>query len=100
MGASVTTKRHPVNCDQQRERQRAPSLNFRDERYLPFEDAGVISTWRLELSESGRTRTAIPLELPQFDFDTIVDVILHMRYTARDGGQVLKQKAVSPAKRD
>jgi hypothetical protein len=25
-------------------------LNFRDERYLPFEGAGAISRWRLELS--------------------------------------------------
>jgi hypothetical protein len=25
-------------------------LNFRDERYLPFEGAGAISTWQLELT--------------------------------------------------
>ncbi|MBK9227461.1 MAG: hypothetical protein IPL67_10515 [Ignavibacteria bacterium] len=24
-------------------------LNFRDERYLPFENTGAISSWRLEL---------------------------------------------------
>lgn len=72
-------------------------LNFRDERYLPFEGAGVISTWRLELSGKwpanppGRPAS---VELPQFDFDTISDVILHLRYTARDGGERLKQAAV------
>jgi hypothetical protein len=25
-------------------------LNFRDERYLPFEGTGAISSWRLELA--------------------------------------------------
>ena len=57
--------------------------NLRDERYLPFEGAGAISEWRLEL----------PRDLRQFDYDTISDVILHMRYTAREGGEPLKQRA-------
>jgi hypothetical protein len=60
-------------------------LNFRDERYLPFEGAGVISEWRLEL----------PKEFRQFDYDTISDVVLHVRYTAREGGESLKQQAVA-----
>lgn len=47
--------------------------NLRDERYLPFEGAGVISTWRIEL----------PSEFHAFDYDTIADVVLHVRYTAR-----------------
>jgi len=55
-------------------------LNFRDERYLPFEGTGVISSWRLEL----------PTELRQFDYNTISDVIIHVKYTARDGGSELK----------
>ena len=59
-----------------------PSL--RDERYLPFEGAGVISEWRLEL----------PKEFKQFDYDTISDMVLHVRYTARDGGSTLKDDAV------
>ena len=58
-------------------------LNFRDERYLPFEGAGAISSWRLEL----------PIELKQFDYNTISDVILHIKYTAREGGSELKIKA-------
>jgi len=29
-------------------------LNFRDERYLPFEGAGVISDWELELPKKAR----------------------------------------------
>ena len=59
--------------------------NLRDERYLPFEGAGVISTWRLEL----------PSEFRQFNYDTISDVVLHLRYTSRDGGELLKQQASS-----
>ena len=59
--------------------------NLRDERYLPFEGAGVISTWRLEL----------PTAFRPFDYDTISDVVLHIRYTARDGGAVLKQKCAA-----
>ncbi|MGF7163611.1 peptidoglycan hydrolase-like protein with peptidoglycan-binding domain [Rhodoligotrophos appendicifer] len=54
-----------------------PSL--RDERYLPFEGAGAISRWRLEL----------PTHYKTFNYHTISDVILHMSYTARDGGQQL-----------
>jgi hypothetical protein len=50
-------------------------LNFRDERYLPFEGAGAISTWKLELPK-----------LQLFDYDTISDVIFHISYTARYDG--------------
>jgi len=57
-------------------------LNFQDERYLPFERAGAISTWRLSL----------PNEFRNFDYSTISDVILHLNYTARDGGDALRSK--------
>jgi hypothetical protein len=49
-------------------------LNFRDERYLPFEGTGAVSEWRLEL----------PAQLRMFDYDTIGDVIVHVSYTALD----------------
>jgi hypothetical protein len=58
-------------------------LNFQDERYMPFEGGGVTSKWRLEL----------PATFRQFDYDTITDVIMHMRYTAKDGGDKLKKPA-------
>jgi hypothetical protein len=58
-------------------------LNFRDERYLPFEGAGAISQWRLDL----------PTALPQFDYDTITDVVMQLSYTAREGGDVLRAGA-------
>jgi hypothetical protein len=59
--------------------------NLRDERFLPFEGAGAISTWKLDLPASFR----------QFDYNTISDVILHMRYTARQGGAVLGGEATT-----
>jgi len=52
--------------------------NLRDDRFLPFEGAGAISTWSLSLPP-----------IPSFDYSTISDVILHVRYTARDGGAAL-----------
>lgn len=55
-------------------------LSFHDERYLPFEGAGAISTWRIEL----------PTAYQQFDYDTISDLILHIRYTAREGGAAFR----------
>jgi hypothetical protein len=57
--------------------------NLRDERFLPFEGAGAESTWRLQL----------PAEFRQFDYNSISDVMLHLRYTAREGGGLLAQKA-------
>ena len=59
--------------------------SLHDERYLPFENSGVVSEWQLEL----------PSDVRQFDYDTISDVILHLRYTAREGGGLLKNGAVA-----
>ncbi len=59
--------------------------NLKDERYLPFEGTGVAgSQWQITL----------PSDVKQFDFDTITDVVLHVRYTAREGGDLLKAAAV------
>jgi Tc toxin complex TcA C-terminal TcB-binding domain/Neuraminidase-like domain/Salmonella virulence plasmid 28.1kDa A protein/Putative peptidoglycan binding domain len=57
--------------------------SMRDERYLPFEGAGAVSTWRLEL----------PTEFPTLDYQTISDVVLHLRYTAKDGGEEIREAA-------
>ena len=67
-------------------------LNFRDERYLPFEGAGAISTWQLQLNEDAALR--------QFTYDTISDVILHVRYTSREDAGTFKQSAVDHLKND
>lgn len=60
-------------------------LDFRDDRYLPFEGAGAIGKWRLELPD--------PAGLPQFDYDTISDVVMQVSYTAREGGEVFRTVA-------
>lgn len=48
-------------------------LDFRDDKYLPFEGAGAISRWRLEL----------PKRFRSLDYDAISDVFLHLRLTSR-----------------
>jgi hypothetical protein len=48
-------------------------MNFRDERYLPFEGAGAISDWKLDLPQAFRA----------FDYGSITDVIVHLSYTAK-----------------
>jgi hypothetical protein len=58
-------------------------LNFSGPRYMPFEGAGAISTWRLEL----------PTVIRKFDYESISDVLLHVQYTAHDGGATLKAAA-------
>ena len=67
--------------------------NLRDERYLPFEGSGVASEWQMELPANpsrGDPR--------QFDYDSIADVILHLRYTAREGGSLLRNGAIARVK--
>lgn len=63
-------------------------LDFRDERYLPFEYAGTISRWRIELDK----------ECNFFDLQTVSDLIMDMSYTAREGGQQLRAFATDHAK--
>jgi hypothetical protein len=58
--------------------------NPAEEKYLAFEGAGAISTWHLELLGEPR----------QFDYDTIADVVLTIRYSARaEGNQTDAKKA-------
>src|SRR6185436_7063408 len=51
------------------------------ERYMPFEGAGAISSWKLSLPGSFRP----------FDYQTISDVMLHVSYTAEEDG-LLREK--------
>jgi hypothetical protein len=60
-------------------------MNLHDERYLPFERAGAISTWQLEF----------PSAYPQFDPESITDLIVHFSYTSRDGGPALQTAATA-----
>lgn len=58
--------------------------NLRDERFLPFEGAGAVnSVWKLQL----------PKDFPPFDYNTIADAILHLRYTARQAGDLMATQA-------
>ena len=61
------------------------NLNYDDERYLPFEGSGVVGTYVLELPPTLRT----------FDYGSISDVVLHLRYTARDGGSAFRTLAAN-----
>jgi hypothetical protein len=58
-------------------------VSFRDDRYLPFEGAGAVSRWRIEL----------PKDCNAFDFDSLSDVVVRVSYTARDGGRPLAEAA-------
>ena len=60
-------------------------LTFNSERYLPFEGAGAISSWQLEL----------PQQLRSFDYTSIPDVVLSVKYTSVDGGAALKSAAAA-----
>jgi hypothetical protein len=62
-------------------------VNFRDERYLPFEGAGVVSQWQLSM----------PPDCNAFDFETITDLVINLRYTARNGGDALRKAAKAAA---
>ncbi|MDN3514337.1 MAG: neuraminidase-like domain-containing protein [Candidatus Brocadia sp.] len=76
-------------------------LSFRDERYLPFEGAGAISQWSLELFSDLSSNNPDPgnpdfgKPLRQFDYGTISDAILHIRYTAREDAGQFKNGAIT-----
>ena len=62
-------------------------VNFHDDRYLPFEGQGAISSWHLSM----------PRDCNAFDFESVTDVVLHLNYTARDGGVPLRDAARAAA---
>jgi hypothetical protein len=67
-------------------------VSFQDSRYLPFEGAGAISSWQLELfNDSGGD---FGKSLRQFDYSTISDVILHVKYTAREDAGPFKTASI------
>lgn len=55
-----------------------------DERYLPFEGTGAVSSWRLEL----------PLGANRIDFSAIADVVITLSYSALVGGGTFKSAVV------
>ena len=55
--------------------------NIADQRYLPFENAGVISSWHLDMPQANN----------EVDLSTVGDITLHLFYTALDGGGEFQQ---------
>ena len=67
--------------------------SLHDERYLPFENSGVVSEWQLQLPANPSKGDPC-----QFDYETIADVIFQIRYTAREGGELLRKGATDNLK--
>lgn len=60
-------------------------LNFGDERYLPFEGTGAVSSWTLTFPQH---------KAQEMLLNSLTDIIVCIRYTARDGGQKFGNKVV------
>jgi hypothetical protein len=60
-------------------------LDFRDERYLPFEGTGAVSDWELKMPQGSNS-----IDL----MNSISDVIIHLRYTALDGSDGFSDKVI------
>jgi hypothetical protein len=56
-----------------------------DARYAPFEGEGATGSWLLEL----------PRDVRPFDYSTIQDVVLHLSYSAKDGGSTFRDQVAS-----
>jgi fibronectin type 3 domain-containing protein len=61
------------------------SNNLSDQRYSPFENAGAISSWHLDMPQTSN----------EIDLSTVGDVVIHLYYTALDGGGPLAQAATA-----
>lgn len=59
-------------------------LNFNDNRYLPFEGTGAVSSWKLSMPKSTNC----------INFNSISDIIISIKYTANDGGEAFRSKIV------
>jgi hypothetical protein len=57
-------------------------LNYNDERFLPFENTGAVSSWQLNMPKAAN----------QFDFTSINDIIIELKYCATDGGTTFRNQ--------
>jgi Tc toxin complex TcA C-terminal TcB-binding domain/Neuraminidase-like domain/Salmonella virulence plasmid 28.1kDa A protein len=55
--------------------------NITDQRYVPFENAGAVSSWHLEMPQINN----------EVDLSTVGDIVIHLYYTALDGGGAFQQ---------
>lgn len=60
-------------------------LTFRDERYLPFEGAGAVCRLRIDMPQASNG----------WDLSTTSDVVLTVRYDAREGGDQFRAAALA-----
>lgn len=60
-------------------------LNFDDNRFLPFEGTGAVSIWKLSM----------PLATNRINFDSISDVVVQLKYTAKDGGDKFRKDVMA-----
>ncbi|NSL86929.1 hypothetical protein ECE50_008820 [Chitinophaga sp. Mgbs1] len=60
-------------------------LNFNDERYLPFEGTGAVSSWRLSMPKAAN----------HFHYAGISDVIIQLKYTARNGSGPFREAVLN-----
>jgi hypothetical protein len=63
-------------------------IDFDSERHAPFEGAGAISEWMLELPD-----------IAQFDYRTISDVELALNFTSLDGGKGWRDEATKAVRK-
>jgi hypothetical protein len=56
-----------------------------DQRYLPFEGGGAVGSWHFEL----------PAASNEIAVAKVTDIILHLYYTALDGGDAFKQAVLN-----
>ncbi|MFO0323897.1 MAG: hypothetical protein ACK50D_02700 [Burkholderiales bacterium] len=62
-------------------------LNFSDPRYLPFENTGAVSSWVLSMPKAAN----------RFDFASLSDMVITLRYTALDGGKAFRDQVTGLA---
>ncbi|MCB9685982.1 MAG: hypothetical protein H6738_02860 [Alphaproteobacteria bacterium] len=55
-------------------------------RYLPFERLGAASRWHLAFANPDHR---------QLDWNSVTDVVLHLQYTARDGGETFRDAVLA-----
>lgn len=60
-------------------------LNFNDDRYLPFEGTGAVSSWQLSMPKASN----------HFNYSGISDVIIQLKYTARNGGKAFRDAVLA-----
>ena len=86
----VTNETHSIATSSAQNDSGMFEFNFRDERFLPFEGCGAFGEWQLELNADETLRL--------FDYNTISDIIITVRYTAKEDAGPFKTEATTNLK--